>query len=814
VFEETAGGTVTEGRFMRENLDRGIARLRKKVKDAPPLMKDVLGRQLKHYETLKAKGFDEIVRPHHPPAGRQNAYIIAGEESRLVQVPKGMKDAEVVGIAEELAMRQRPRPGVRRGFILIPPVPSFKPMVAHLKMLKKRLDRAVKFPATVQDISGNTARPMSEATHTKLLDAMNVAKKARKGLMTKQKKALSAKAGKMLGKFRTLEGEEAGKAAAAAREGRLAVLKEQHFEPIGSKFSQAERDEIFNHIFNHEMLGIHPATPAGEKIAKTFAGARAYDALIAIFDQGRIPQPNELVLLSHLVGPEFVRFVLGKQPTSTIVASWILEAMMLPKSLKSGLDISAVMRQSYSATLAHPRLAYSKVVNGYLPSVFSERVAAERFGNLVNDPLFQVAKEAGVHFASPVGRFRATGVGKVSTVLTETEEAFMSVLPQRIAQMQFNWKDPLTWTLSPAAVPIKLFMQGIRGSERGYVTYLNEMRMGLFKGWIQSLQKTGDLPANLMSDAAQLAHGPMLRNMATSINSITGRGPTDILGRTQFWTQLFFSPRLISSRATYIYDLLGRRAITGKMGGPAAQKLMALETGREVIGTTALVFGTLAAANLAAQASGRKDIEVVIDPFSSDFGKLRIGASRIDLTGGHAQPIRILTQILARSRRDLSSGKMRKADPLATLIFSGLAFKAAPTPGAILAVLKGEGIFGEELTGAYLARQLLTPIVLENLFEASKEHDAWGVLLTFPEQVGLNVTTHVYRPDEEDISYHYSNYWMAVRDGNREKARLIGRELLARGVTRQRLRATGVSRGFTHELRDRIHLENYYLLPE
>ena len=171
--------------------------------------------------------------------------------------------------------------------------------------------------------------------------------------------------------------------------------------------------------------------------------------------------------------------------------------------------------------------------------------------------------------------------GSKSVALGGREEAFMSSLVHRIP--------------------------GMAASERGYASFLNKLRTDVFDH-----VTTGWLSAGLNPDTNMKA----FKDLAKYINHSTGRGDLGKFDRFAVeLNALFFSPKFQMSRLQ-----LGKDLVTSD---PAVRKIIAADAAA-FVGTGLLVLSLAKA--------GGADVE--LDPRATDFGKIRIGNSRVDFSGG------------------------------------------------------------------------------------------------------------------------------------------------------------------------------------
>jgi hypothetical protein len=149
---------------------------------------------------------------------------------------------------------------------------------------------------------------------------------------------------------------------------------------------------------------------------------------------------------------------------------------------------------------------------------------------------------------------------------------------------------------------------GVQLSERAYNAYLNSVRADCFDSLLAALKATGN---------ANVTRAEM-KAIANYINVATGRGS---LGAAEKYagelSTIFFAPKLTASRWQFF---LGQPMVAGSA---RTRMIIAGEYGKYLAG-----LGTLYGL---AKISGA---EVTWDPRSTDFGKIRYGANRIDPLSG------------------------------------------------------------------------------------------------------------------------------------------------------------------------------------
>lgn len=274
-------------------------------------------------------------------------------------------------------------------------------------------------------------------------------------------------------------------------------------------------------------------------------------------------------------------------------------------------------------------------------------------------PSFKVMEDA---------KLQLTDLGSITT----REEAYISDLAER--------------------VPI--VGRGVRVSSRAYTGFLNKFRTDAF---------------DLMLDHHPGASLRDIRGLASWINVATGRGGLGMEALEKaapLLTLGFFSPRLIASRISLLnpayYATLPR----------VAQK----EAARGML-------QLVAAGSLVLYLAKKAGADVSADPRNADFGKIRVGDTRVDIWGGFQQYVVNGWRIAVKESVSSTTGEVKTleggfATPSRRDIFEDFARgKAAPVPGFVLGSLAGKKPSGEEFSEAKEAGRIFLPLGLENAYE-------------------------------------------------------------------------------------------------
>lgn len=241
--------------------------------------------------------------------------------------------------------------------------------------------------------------------------------------------------------------------------------------------------------------------------------------------------------------------------------------------------------------------------------------------------------------------------------------------------------------------------------------FLNKIRFDTWK----AMRKTG--PGGVPDPVID-------RQVAMFVNESTGRGslgfaePAAVpLGR------ILFAPRYMVSR----FQMLTGHSMW--QGNARSRRIIATEYARALIGLG--IYYSLINAYFA----NSKDKKTVsFDPRSTDFGKIRIGDTRIDPLAGLAQAATLIGRtvtgktVTAKGRvipiRKIEGQKPRYGDPTWTDVAARFArTKMHPIPGALANLFEGTAMDGSETSVVKETGNLVGPITYFDIYKALSEQD-------------------------------------------------------------------------------------------
>lgn len=437
------------------------------------------------------------------------------------------------------------------------------------------------------------------------------------------------------------------------------------FEGIGEQFSQIDKDALAKRIADTPTLTMTGKFSAFEGLKKVM--------------RGDIPAAKELEHLSEAFPADFLKEVIANRSNLAKSGGVFAEVWNLPKSLMSSVDLSAPLRQGVGlVTRAEFRDASKEMIH----YVASKQHFDELVDSIKRHPDYALAEEGGLSLTVAGDNLGAR------------EDIFSSHLGEKI----------------PGVGAI------VRGSERGYVGFLNKLRFDTFVNMVDQAEKAG---LDIRNDPKAL------KGLSNFINVMTGRGGLGKFeGAVQGLNLVFFSPRLISSRLQILTAPLLAPLGKGFIGElPKELQMEAVKSYAGMVAYYTTAIGLASAVGYTVSAN----------PLSSDFGKIRDGNTRVDLGGGLLQYITAGARAVMRVSTSTTSGSTRELKRTGdTPLDNDLGFiinKLHPTLSLLVDQQRGKNAVGEKFEWESAILQRLTPMGLPDIYGTLKEHpNANGVL--------------------------------------------------------------------------------------
>lgn len=282
---------------------------------------------------------------------------------------------------------------------------------------------------------------------------------------------------------------------------------------------------------------------------------------------------------------------------------------------------------------------------------------------VVKNPYFNLAKESGVSFTN------------VGAIMGQREERFAS-----------QWAEKIP---------------GVGASTRAYTGFANKFRMDIFESMIRDAERVGTkLTPKLIEQLANL------------VNVATGRGSLGVFSQAaNILNAFFFSPRLMSSRIQILTN--PNLYITAE---PFARKqAIKMLLGFAGYTTTILTLAKLAGA------------EVETDMRNSDWGKIKIGNTRIDTMGGFQQYIRMAAQLITGeyvssvTGRKITLGEGYKPITRLDILMRQVEAKEAPIFSFLTDLLKQKDYTGQPINIPKEIANRFIPMAIQDIIDLYKD---------------------------------------------------------------------------------------------
>lgn len=380
------------------------------------------------------------------------------------------------------------------------------------------------------------------------------------------------------------------------------------------------------------------------------------------------------------------------------IGSTVMDVAGFTKSVLSSVDNSFFGRQGLKVLTTHPTIWFKNMGKSF--GIIAKGLKGE-------DAVAGIRAEIYGRPNSLNGLYE-----KMKLDVGIMEEAFPSTLPEKIP----------------------LFGRVFKASGQAFTGSAYRMRADLADLLIKKAQKNG---VDMQDKANAQAWGKL-------INSMTGRGTIGI-GRYEAPVNvLLFSPKFIKSNIDYL---------TAHMFDRTATTAVKVEAAKNLAKTVASIGGVLLLADKLQPGS------VEWDPRSSDFGKIRIGDTRFDVTGGLGSFVTLAARILTRSTKSSTTGIVTNADDFGgkdaiELMANFTQNKTSPFARAMLDVIRGKNFAGEKVGwkdaienpkdwAIVMGKNLLIPIPIANAVKNYQETNA-SMFLAATILDGLGFGANIY----------------------------------------------------------------------
>jgi hypothetical protein len=295
----------------------------------------------------------------------------------------------------------------------------------------------------------------------------------------------------------------------------------------------------------------------------------------------------------------------------------------------------------------------------------------------------------------------------------------------------------------------------VKWSNRAFVNGLNYIRVSRAEKLISAWEKSG----------VRLDE-PQLKALSQLLNASTGRGNLGALNKYMpAFNAMFFSPRFIAAHIQLPLIALN----------PKTPRLVRVEAWKNIGAFLGGVTGVLTLASL----TGIGKVET--DSRSPDYGKLKIGDTRIDLWGGYVQYIRFISQAISQQKKTASGMILPiSRKELGTRFIQG---KLSPAIALFNDIWTGQTYSGEKmtLTTEGVSKQFynrVMPMAIQDMIDGINQSGLAGVALGSLSTLGMGVTTYENRvkiaKDKVAKEQGYSSWdELGVAVGQETQAKLL-----------------------------------------
>lgn len=364
----------------------------------------------------------------------------------------------------------------------------------------------------------------------------------------------------------------------------------------------------------------------------------------------------------------------------------VSELAATAKGLKASLDDSAIFRQGWKTMFTNPVVWAKNAGQSFvdLAQQFGgKEVMDEVQAEIQSRPTYDLMQEAGLDVGT-------------------TEEEFPTHLVEKLP----------------------IIGRAYKASEAAYTGFVYRTRADIFDKYLKTAETAG----------VDISDKEQLESIGKLVNSLTGRG---YLGKTgeraaSVVNNLFFSPRFLKSQIDVLSAHQFQKGVTPFVRKQAATNLLKIIAGTGTI---------LAIANAIMPGS------VELDPRSANFGKIKIGKTTFDVSGGMGSVLTLGARIATLSSKSsitnkvtkLNSGKFGSQTGLD--VFENFAEgKLSPLAGIVRDILQGEDYNYNKPTFPGEVSNLLTPLPITNAVQSYQNPKGAGALISvIADALGISV---------------------------------------------------------------------------
>jgi hypothetical protein len=381
------------------------------------------------------------------------------------------------------------------------------------------------------------------------------------------------------------------------------------------------------------------------------------------------------------------------------------------KSAVASLDNSLFGRQGIKTLFTNPDIWGKTFIQSW-KNIGNQLIAKGKWWTSGDDAVMQSIKADIVSRPNAInGKYKAQGFD----LGIGSEEAFPTSLPEKVP----------------------LFGRLFKSSETAYNGAALRMRADLADRVLEGAEKAG---VDVMDKEA---------NLGSMVNSLTGRGNLGKLsGLGKETNVLFFSIKFLKSNIDTLYD--GLRSMP-KLLSKAPEDFVSRQNALnllKIVGGMATILGT---------AKLLHPDSVEFDPRSTKFGKIKVGQTTFDISGGMASLVTLASRLVPTDGPEGWGFYTRNSNGQLTKLNSGkygsqtawdvldsfAQGKLSPAAGMLRDIWKGQDYNGNKPTLISLAKNSATPMMVQNYEDTKKNPDSANVLsIMILDGLGISASTY------------------------------------------------------------------------
>lgn len=370
----------------------------------------------------------------------------------------------------------------------------------------------------------------------------------------------------------------------------------------------------------------------------------------------------------------------------------VIEVAGIIKGIKASFDMSALLRQGLKVMVTHPKVWYKNAKKSFTDVIESLKTetSAEEVARACAIDIMQRENYQN-------GLYR-----KYKLALGVMEEEFPSSLPERIPYLKRLYK----------------------ASENAFNLFMYRTRADLF----DLLYKTAE------------NNGVATDGLGEFVNSLTGRGSLGFAEPVaKAVNNVFFSPRFFKSNI----DILTAGVLN--KGRSQFVKKEAAKATLSYLGFVALLLSI---------ANAFDDDAVEDDPRSSEFGKIKIGNTRFDISGGAGNIVVLMSRLITKSTKSSVTGIVKELgskygqQSVGDIFMNFVEGKLSPAAHLLIDYYRGYDFSGKPVDTKYMLMSGLLPIPAQNAIEHLNEEE-FSIYLAGLVADAFGIGTSVYAPKED-----------------------------------------------------------------